>query len=79
MGFIFDPSVVPFHRIVTLFDVFGSLEQNVIVKLDVSKLPENETLNIPRNVLVLPFVPQVCIKYKKKYLNVLHLYIAVPE
>ena len=62
MGFIFDPSVVPFHRIATLFEVFGTLKQNVIVKLDVSQLPRNETLNIPSNVMALPFVPQVCIE-----------------
>ena len=60
MGFIFDPSVVPHHRIKSLLEVFGSLKQNVIIKLDISKLDHNTTtLNIPSNVLALPFVPQV--------------------
>lgn len=68
MGFIFDPSVVPFHRIVTLFKVFGALKQNVIVKLDLSKLPKNSTLNVPSNVMALPYVPQVCMKYRMSYL-----------
>ena len=60
MGFIFDPSVVPLQRIISLFEVFSCLKQNVLVKLDVSKLPRNLSLNIPKNVMVLPFLPQVC-------------------
>ena len=59
MGFIFDPSVVPHHRIKSLLEVFGSLEQNVIIKLDLSKLNQDSNLTIPSNVLALPFVPQV--------------------
>ena len=59
MGFIFDPSVVPHHRIKSLLEVFGSLKQNVIIKLDISKLDHNTTINIPSNILALPFVPQV--------------------
>ena len=59
MGFIFDPSVVPHHRVKSLLEVFRSLKQNVIIKLDISKLDHNTTLNVPSNVLALPFVPQV--------------------
>ena len=61
MGFIFDPSVVPQHRIHSLLEVFGSLKQNVIIKLDISKLPNNSSMTIPTNVLALPFLPQVII------------------
>ena len=74
MGFIFDPSVVPSHRIRSFFEVFGSLRQNIIVKFDVNKLPSNTHLTIPRNVMVLPFVPQVlyaiCHRFVEKYLNI---------
>ena len=59
MGFIFDPSVVPHQRIKSLLEVFGSLDQNVIIKLDSSKLNKKSSLTIPSNVLALPFVPQV--------------------
>lgn len=59
MGFIFDPSVVPIHRIRSFFEVFGSLKQNIVVKFDINKLPSNTHLTIPKNVMVLPFVPQV--------------------
>ena len=62
MGFIFEPSVVPIHRIISLFEVFGALKQKVIAKFDVSKLPSNISLNIPSNVMALPFLPQVRIK-----------------
>ena len=71
MGFIFDPLVVPFHRIATFFEVFGALKQNVIVKLDISKLPRNNILNVPSNVMALPFVPQVCNEYQLNYLLLL--------
>merc|ERR1712038_1286988 len=46
------------HRIKSLLEVFGSLEQNVIIKLDLSKLNQDSSLTIPSNVLALPFVPQ---------------------
>ena len=57
MGFIFDPSFVPYHRIQSLLEVFGSLKQRVIMKLDISK----GNLTIPPNVMVLPFLPQVSV------------------
>ena len=57
MGFIFDPSYVPYHRIQSLLEVLGSLKQRVIMKLDVSK----GNLTLPPNVMVLPFLPQVSI------------------
>lgn len=61
MGFIFDPSVVPDHRIKSLLEVFGSLNQNVIIKLDISMSDPNTRLDIPSNVLALPFLPQVIV------------------
>ena len=61
MGFIFEPSVVPHHRIESLLEVFGSLKQRVIMKLDISKVSQSGNLAIPPNVMILPFLPQVSI------------------
>eukprot|EP00095_Tigriopus_kingsejongensis_P007274 maker-scaffold144_size312663-snap-gene-2.33 protein:Tk07274 transcript:maker-scaffold144_size312663-snap-gene-2.33-mRNA-1 annotation:"udp-glucuronosyltransferase 2b31-like isoform 1" len=52
MGFIFNPAIVPQHRIDALLGAFARLPQRVIVKFD-SPIP-----NAPENVLILPFVPQ---------------------
>ena len=67
MGLIFDPSFVPHNRIHSLLEVFGSLKQRVIMKLDVSKVSQNGNLTIPPNVMVLPFLPQVSILRHMKH------------
>ena len=69
MGFIFDPSFVPHHRIQSLLEVFGSLKQRVIMKLDLSKVSQNGNLTIPPNVMALPFLPQVSILRHMKHWN----------
>lgn len=55
MGFIFNPRVVPQERLRTLLAAFAVLPQRVIFKFD---NPENSTINIPDNVLMLDWVPQ---------------------
>ena len=55
MGFIFNPKIVPDHKIRSLLDAFGRLPQRVIVKFNE---PPSSEINVPDNVMILPFVPQ---------------------
>ena len=55
MGFIFNPRIVPKPKIIALLEAFARLPQRVIAKFNE---PPPSDVEVPPNVLVLPFVPQ---------------------
>ena len=55
MGFIFNPTIVPKERVQAFLSAFGRVPQHVIFKYNYDSSP---ALQVPPNVLMVPWVPQ---------------------